>query len=344
MIFTRVNEIRLSGRFLRLQQDLADESAPQSVHLYRRLAADRVNIAFLQLDFLCSPRRITCLVAPEASSRLDAAPCAGLTAGLISVFPHRYHPAVIGAILRAFSHENTGWHGMATSGSMLTLSTDFLQMKPMAKAVSRTVDLPAGHKLRSPGQDYDFVAKSLKTAPETVAQYVESRIKTYGIQVKTGLTICSATIQQDALESWGLSMDEMTGRGYRFAYASAAIGQNREIRLNLVMNPNEDGVYDAGIRTHLPPNDAFSQLEFFENAEMICFHGPHFGDRYGIADKALSRLGFPEIPVWLAGCVGSTVSIVVPPAMGAAAAEALSDVFSTPLAVLKDAQYGYNYE
>ncbi len=336
----KINEVRLSSRFLRLQQDLADDVDSQSVCLYRQLAADRINISFLHLDFLRTPRQVTCLVAPEAVTRLEQSPEMnpsgaaetepGRAAGLVSLFPHRFHPAVIGAIFCALEQENAGWHCMATSGSMVTLAVDLSRQERIAKAICRFVDLPAGKERLCPGEDYDFVARSLKSAPETVAQYVEFRIKTYGIQVKTGLTLLSAYIPADELGSWGRFLIDVTEMGFRFSYASAAVGDDRKIKLDLVIEPDGVKGNHPDISRHLPEGGGMSRPEITENAEMICFHGPHFGDRYGIADKTLSRLGHFHVPVWLAGCVGATVTVVVPPDMGAAAEEALSDVFSTP--------------
>lgn len=336
----KINEVRLSSRFLRLQQDLADDVESQSLCLYRQLADDRINISFLHLDFLRSSRQVTCLVAPEAVTRLEQSPEKdhargtetepGRAAGLVSLFPHRFHPSVIGAVFCALEQEKAGWHCMATSGSMVTLAVDLSRQERIAKAICRFVDLPAGRERRCPGEDYDVVARSLKSAPETVAQYVEFRIKTYGIQVKTGLTLLSAYIPVDEMGLWGQSLMAATERGFRFSYASAAVGGDRKIKLDLVIEPGGGKSRHPDIARHLPEGAGLSRFEITENAEMICFHGPHFGDRYGIADKTLSRLGHFHVPVWLAGCVGATVTVVVPPDMGAAAKDALSDVFSIP--------------
>ncbi|MGM0402979.1 MAG: hypothetical protein ACQEQN_04635 [Thermodesulfobacteriota bacterium] len=355
MIPVKINEVRLSSRFLRLQQGLADEVDSRSVCLYRQLAADRINISFLHLDFLRSPRQVTCLVAPEAVTRLEQSPEKdqnggketepGRAAGLVSLFPHRFHPAVIGAVFCALAQENAGWHCMATSGSMVTLAVDLSRQDRIAKAICRFVDLPPGKERLCPGEDYDVVARSLKSAPETVAQYVEFRIKTYGLQVKTGLTLLSAYIPTDELGSWGRSLIDITKRGVRFSYASAAVGgDGKKIKLDLVIDPAGEKSINPDIVRHLPEGGGLSRLEITENAEMICFHGPHFGDRYGIADKTLSRLGHFHVPVWLAGCVGATVTVVVPPDMGAAAEEALSDVFSTPPRDRGNGKHGNRHE
>ena len=330
MPVVRINELRLSGRFLVLEQAVADPSAPKPVYLYQRLAAERINVAFLHLDFLASPRQITCLVAPETFTCLGEVPGGNRGAqepdlpsgaGLISAFPHHCKPALIGAIFCALDEAGCCWHCMATSGSLLAIVADFSSQKQIAEAICRYVDLPEDKAWHCAGQAYDAIARSLKTAPETVAQYVETRIKTYGIQVKTGLTICTGYVGPAALGSWGRAM---AGSGFHFAYAAAAVTAQNGIKIDLVLDLKAQ-------HTDVPATSALCRLENRRNGEMISFHGPHFGDRYGIADKALGCLGRSGVPVWMAGCVGATVSLVVPPDMGAKGAEALSDIFYTPL-------------
>lgn len=64
--------------------------------------------------------------------------------------------------------------------------------------------------------------------------------------------------------------------------------------------------------------------------ELVYFHGPHFGDRYGIADMALGTLRRKGLPILAAGCTGASVYIVVPEQRSAEIKQILSDVFDTP--------------
>lgn len=340
MSTVRINELRVSGRLLRLHQELADPSGPQPVCLYRRLAAERVNIAFLHLDFLRTPGRITCLVAPEAglfpaegismrNGGEEAASPSG--AGLVSAFPHRFKPGLIGAVFRALNQGDSRWHCLATSGSILALVADFSSGKRIAEAICRYVDLPEGRAKHCPGQEYDDIARSLKVAPETVARYEESRIRTYGIHLKTGLTICSGYLRPAEMGSWGRLMMDMANSNFCFVYASAAVTAEKGVRMDLVLDLNKQKTGVPEDLMQMPEAPALARLETRKTSEMLSFHGPHFGDRYGIADKAMGCLERSGVPVWMAGCVGATVSLVVPPGMGARGAEALSEIFYTPL-------------
>ena len=333
----QMNGIRVSGRLVRLQQVFADQRDARMVPLYRMLAADRMNISFLYLNYLAPARQISCLVEPETLTRLDAGSIPGsgagaggkpdaAAAGLVSVFPHRFNPAAIGILFRVLSRLGLQWHCMASSGSMLTIVTDYAAQKQAAHAIARAVDLPESHGPFCPGQAHDPIARSLKTAPETVARYVESKIRTYGIDVYTGLTLCSLQMRADALGEWSEAVSE---KGCRFFHASAApIGENR-VGLDVLLDAGDPESRDFDIAM-LSGSNANDTVTIRENAELIRFHGPHFGDRYGIADKALGRIAAAGASVWLAGCVGATVSIVLAQHTAKKATKALSAAFEMP--------------
>ncbi|MBS3732624.1 MAG: hypothetical protein KGY42_06925 [Desulfobacterales bacterium] len=335
----QMNGLRVSDRLVRLAQVFTDQWDPRLIPLYRKLAADRINISFLYLNYLVPAGQISCLVEPEILTRLtrDSVPGGAIPvkpeapadAGLVSAFPHRFDPAAIGTILRAVGRKEIQWYCMASSGSMLAIAMDYARQEQAVDVIARNIGLPENHVPIFPGQDYDPIARSLKTAPETVARYVESRIKTYGIQVYTGLTLCSLRLRAEALEKWSRAMSE---KGYRFFYACAAPMDNERLELEILLDAGDPGTrsFDIDAYALSADSDLQNPMTVYENAEMICFHGPHFGDRYGIADKALGRIAQAGVPVWLAGCVGATVSIVLPPDTAEKAAKALSAVFEMP--------------
>ncbi|MCF8094707.1 MAG: hypothetical protein K9J79_05030 [Desulfobacteraceae bacterium] len=127
----RMNGLRMSGPQIKLQQIFPDEGNPRRVPFYQALAADRINISFLCADYSGPVKKLICMAEPATLTRLGG----GLTkdsgisgnidtqaACLISIFPHRFNPAAVGTILHAFSRDNSSWHCMATSGSMVSLT------------------------------------------------------------------------------------------------------------------------------------------------------------------------------------------------------------------------------
>ena len=62
----------------------------------------------------------------------------------------------------------------------------------------------------------------------------------------------------------------------------------------------------------------------------ISSYGPHFGDRYGIADSVFRTLTANSVPILAAGCSGSAVYLVLPQGRAQDARQFLSEAFEVP--------------
>ena len=72
------------------------------------------------------------------------------------------------------------------------------------------------------------------------------------------------------------------------------------------------------------------EINMESSLEMIHFQGPHFGDRYGIANAAFDALAKEEIEPIAVCCAGSSVYMVLPPRTGGDALRILSTPFQIP--------------
>jgi aspartokinase len=66
--------------------------------------------------------------------------------------------------------------------------------------------------------------------------------------------------------------------------------------------------------------------------EVVFFYGPHFGERYGIAEAALRALEGGGIHTTAAACSVSCVYLVLPEGQSEEAVRALSETFEVPRA------------
>ena len=64
--------------------------------------------------------------------------------------------------------------------------------------------------------------------------------------------------------------------------------------------------------------------------ELISFQGPHFGDRYGIADTAFKALDGQKVPVLITVFAGAAVYIVLPEKKLQDARPLLMEAFEVP--------------
>jgi aspartokinase len=64
--------------------------------------------------------------------------------------------------------------------------------------------------------------------------------------------------------------------------------------------------------------------------ELISFQGPHFGDRYGIADTAFKALDGQGVPILITVCSGAAVYMVLPEKKLKDARPLLLEAFEVP--------------
>lgn len=163
---------------------------------------------------------------------------------------------------------------------------------------------------------------------EIIAVYWEPKIKTYGFQVKTDLRLYSANISVDQMAEWGDQI-ENGGEESNFLMTLVQMASQETLRVHLL--------FDQAQRATTPPvaidrKTALAGIDFRCDSpvELVYFQGPHFGDRYGIADAAFRALAAQSIPVLAAGCTGASIYIVVADKQAKTVIRCLSESFTVP--------------
>lgn len=153
---------------------------------------------------------------------------------------------------------------------------------------------------------------------ETVAVYWEPIIRTYGFDVRSGLTLATWT------------------RGAPPAlYESLAPG-SQDTAVSLVMavaGPRDgDALSLSMVVDGEPPalGEDSHRAELLHPVDVVHFHGPHFGDRYGIATAARAALAQGGVELLLMGCTGASVYLAVHGGDGARTVQSLRRAFTTP--------------
>ena len=164
---------------------------------------------------------------------------------------------------------------------------------------------------------------------DTIAVYWEPKIKTYGIAEKAGLSMVSFSLFTSgpiSEEGWLRRAYSTTGE---FLLVFARPSTQRGLRLHLLFEGRpsshllEEFSGVAGGRES-------SGLRVDADVELVYFQGPHFGDRYGIADAAFGTLLGANVSVLAAACTGASIYIVMPKNSINAARKALSKAFVVP--------------
>lgn len=141
---------------------------------------------------------------------------------------------------------------------------------------------------------------------ETIAVYWESRIKTYGFQRISELALIELSCPFAGVKSMG---EILTSHGIQGLNAPFILAQESDGTLSFVFClPERQGMqFHASLeQTRIPTVRRYSYP-----VGIIFFHGPHFGDRYGIAEAAFSAVAKEGIQLIASGCASSSVYLII---------------------------------
>lgn len=313
----KINGIRLNNDFVQVCQDTSQSDGRPPEPLYLTMGFKRINMVFLILNKLGGrPFIAGTIAAGQSQSLSDMKPDWACKTGVstISIFPHRSRPAVLGRVLRALGDLRLGVLNMSSSNSMLTLVVPNADENRCVQCLCRYFDLPETKVIIEQPEEKEELSQFIKLRyPQTRASYNEETIKTYGIAVTRDLSLGTADLTDDQLIEIGLRMESAQEAQPRFLYAAAGPGGPEQTFFCCVADQPVD---------FLPWQT--------RTVDMLSFHGPHFGDRYNIAGRALDCLSDHQINVLHAGCTGASITLIVPQGEGRGAKKALSQIFEVP--------------
>jgi aspartokinase len=157
---------------------------------------------------------------------------------------------------------------------------------------------------------------------ETIAVYWESRIKTYGFQRVTDLTLIEFSCPLSEIKSLGeiLSHDILQALRPKFI-----IAQESDHKISFIFClPDKEG---KDFHASLEKNPGPIPHIYIYPVGIIFFYGPHFGDRYGIANATFSTLVKANIKIIASGCSSASVYLVLAHDDIDKAEEVLSETF-----------------
>lgn len=161
---------------------------------------------------------------------------------------------------------------------------------------------------------------------ETSASFFESRIKTYGFEVEPDLALLDIRFSARDLGVLARMALGLGQEGGRFRMVLLDLEPEGPGRMSLLTSPQWMSSLERLLETFV----SSVRLEKHFPVDLLHFQGPHFGDRYGIADAAFSALEKASIS-WLAGgCVGSSIQIILPSGLTEKAKTTLATSFRTP--------------
>jgi hypothetical protein len=146
---------------------------------------------------------------------------------------------------------------------------------------------------------------------ETIAVYWEPRIKTYGFNSVNDLALLELASHPEQIADLGLGLQDLGDLEMRLFLVLAQHTGDQELRVYLLVEHQ----CEKTIIDHVHPiigGNLGESIRVTSPVGLLYFQGPHFGDRYGIADSAFGALNRKSIPVLAAGCSASSIYLVLP--------------------------------
>ena len=312
----KINGIRLNKNYIQVTQKDIDRQDQSSVPLYQIMTSDRINMVFMTLNTMGSKSFVSGSIALKHFGRSihqDGSWDYHRNVCTLSIFPHHHSLQLLGFLLIHLGGLRLSFMHMVSSNAMLTFVVDQEDCDAFIELFSANFDLPQSHVPFEQKENDELTQFLKKKYPETRATYVEKKIKTYGIKLVPDLNLSSYLFSFDQLAGFGQKIRSMEDKNLSFFHTSSHMTSPEKICLYLL--------------TENKLNLAACETRF---ADLLSFHGPHFGDRHSIVGRALSCLAKESIPVLHADCTGASISIVLPQGKGKAAKLALTTVFDSP--------------
>lgn len=341
MIQIRMNGIRLSQGMSQIQQYVDAGNPGSPLPVYQTLATDKINITSLALETRGSGTAICCCLdngsapAPQAISgvRYGGNPLFSHLEKIskvvtVSVYPHHSSLNTLGFLVQLLGTQKIMFQHMVTSHAMISFAIDPSDQERVLNLLEHEFDLPPTHAPFQ--QNFDASAFVKERYYETRATYSEQKIKTYGIRLDQNLDLFEFHASQAQVETCGQGIRFLEKVGKKFYFASA---------ITHFRDQNTCHLFCLTQALEFPDRNSFpSQFKAdtgvdicqMKPVDLISFHGPHFGDRFGIFMGAMACLNTVSITVLLAGCTGSSICLVLPASQGEKAISALSKGFDIP--------------
>jgi len=164
---------------------------------------------------------------------------------------------------------------------------------------------------------------------ETFAVYWEPKPKTYGFKEIIDLSLLNFEIRPGKMSQWGLWLMELSDLDIGFHLILAKYSTHQKLRFYILF----EKIWGDRVLSYLGKKiDLDSEKDFHLTypVELISFQGPHFGDRYGIADTAFKAFEGQKVPALITVFAGAAVYIVLPEKKLQDARPLLLEAFEVP--------------
>ncbi|MBW2065103.1 MAG: hypothetical protein JRJ03_09235 [Deltaproteobacteria bacterium] len=164
---------------------------------------------------------------------------------------------------------------------------------------------------------------------QTIATYREGRVKTYGFQVAGDLALFEVRLPARLIAPFAEKIYGLAEFHPVFYLVAAYISFDGLCTAYILIPAKEEKDFLKRVASSGEFEESKTIL-VTSPVDLIYFQGPHYGDRYGIAETALNTLAQASIPVLMTACSQSCIYLVLAEGGGPKARKSLAKVFEVP--------------
>ena len=246
---------------------------------------------------------------------------------LVSLYPHEKRSEIKGNFLLSLAQAGVRILGVASSPAAITA---VISLKAKDLALKALFQHFAFSAYQTPAEFHAVQHPPEKAVREVVASYQEKAPKIYCL------------VQEPELDLWEVSLPDVKAVA-QFAAMLMALGEvglmvpflaglprlrKKELLFILALAGSGAGPAQTIIQEHLPG----FRVARRPGVAALFTHGPHFGDRYGIAHTMVHALEQARVSLLALSCTVNSISVLIPRPELDNAVKAAGETFEAPLA------------
>lgn len=247
---------------------------------------------------------------------------------ILTLFPHDKRPEIFGNFLHSLAQGRVAIRALASSPSALSA---VFAGRAKNRALQQVFEHFAFPAYQSPREFFAAQGCPERYLREVIATYQEKVIKIYCLVEQSDLDLWEVSLpSREALEALAGALRALGALGLSLPFLVAVPGlPKKELRCSFCLAGGEAGGRAREIlQSYLPGVPLMRHTP----VAGLFMHGPHFGDRYGIALTLAQALENAQVPMLSLSCAVSSMSVIVRQEELARALLVLGKTFEAPVA------------
>ncbi|MDZ7698759.1 MAG: hypothetical protein U5R49_18140 [Deltaproteobacteria bacterium] len=221
---------------------------------------------------------------------------------MFSLFPHKSDPLVLGTLLAALGERQIRPLALANSHSAISVVLEKDDLDPAVAALFGPFHISA---YRTP-TDWRLAQKGKEALfKEVIASYREKRPKVYGLAIYETRELLDVRFDPHQLSPMGGAFRAFSEAGHLLTFLISLPTRDDAFHFLFCLPPSHE--HDHTIRNLMGEGVVVRRYP----VTLFAMNGPHFGDRYGIAEDILDALDEAQVDYLGLGCSVASITGIV---------------------------------